>query len=53
MCKSVSIKSAVPKSAVDGTKKCGRGTQKKSYPVISGDSKIEIQKKYLKILHYL
>jgi hypothetical protein len=22
----------VPKSAVDGTKKCGRGTQKKSYP---------------------
>ncbi len=23
----------MPKSAVDGTKKCGRGTQKKSYPV--------------------
>jgi hypothetical protein len=26
------VKIAVLKSAVDGTKKCGRGTQKKSYP---------------------
>jgi hypothetical protein len=32
-CKLVSVKSVVQKSAVDGTKKCGRGTQKKSYPV--------------------
>jgi hypothetical protein len=32
MCKAISVKTAVQKSAVDGTKKCGRGTQKKSYP---------------------
>jgi hypothetical protein len=32
MCKAISVKIAVLKSAVDGTKKCGRGTQKKSYP---------------------
>jgi hypothetical protein len=32
MCKAISVQIAVPKSAVDGTKKCGRGTQKKSYP---------------------
>jgi hypothetical protein len=31
-CKLVSVKSAVQKSAVDGTKKCGRGTQKKVIP---------------------
>jgi hypothetical protein len=31
----VSVKTAVLKSAVDGMKKCGRGTQKKSYPIKS------------------
>ncbi len=31
-CKSVSVKSAVPKSAVDGAKKCGRELEKKPYP---------------------
>ncbi len=27
MCKAISVKSAVPKSAVDGAKKCGRELQ--------------------------
>jgi hypothetical protein len=32
MCKAISVKSGVPKSAVDGAKKCGRGLEKKPYP---------------------
>jgi hypothetical protein len=33
MCKAISVKSAVQKSGVGGAKKCGRGLEKKPYPV--------------------
>jgi hypothetical protein len=33
MCKAISVKTAVQKSAVDGAKKCGRGLEKKPYPL--------------------